>query len=139
MTTIQVTNLDKVEKLIAELGPKEEKVLSKSNEQFIKNIQRSAKLMAPRDTGELVASIRRRQTKVKGKTKQYLLEVNALHAGFQEFGFTPHFAFIRNSSKLVPGVYFVQKNTPFIKLAIEKNFSRFSQNLNTGIREAITT
>lgn len=137
MTTIEITKLDQVEKLIAELSPKEEKVLAKSNREFMKKLRRTAKLMAPRDTGELVNSIRIRQTKTKGKKQQYLLEVTAPHAGFQEDGFEPHFTFIRNSSKMVPGVYFVQKHTPFIKPAIERNFSRFSQNLNTGIREAL--
>ena len=106
--------------------------------QFMKNIRRSAKLMAPRDTGELASSIKIRPTKTKGKTQQYLLEVTAPHANFQEEGFAPHFAYIRNSSKLPPGVYFVKKNTPFVKPAIEKNFSRFSQSLNSGIRRAIT-
>lgn len=137
MTTIQVNNLDKVEKLIAELPAKEEKVLAKSNMKFIKDVRRSAKLMAPRDTGELAASIKIKKTKTKGKTQQYLLAVEAPHAGQQEFGFSPHFAFIRNSAKLAPGVYFVQKNTPFVKPAIERNFSKFSQNLNDGIRRAI--
>ena len=138
MTTVKVANLDKVEKLFVELGPKEEKVLTKSNLRFMKDVKRSAKLMAPRDTGELAESIQTKQTKTKGKTQQYLLEVNAPHAGVQEYGFTPHYAYIRNSSKLAPGVYWVKKNTPFIKPAIEKNFSRFSQSLNRGIKEAIT-
>lgn len=138
MTRVEVTNLERVEKLILELPKKEDKVLSKGNEKFIRDVQRSAKLMAPRDTGELATSIKRRKTKIKGKTKQYLLEVTAPHASFQEYGFQPHFAFIRNSSKLIPGVYFVQKNTPFIRPAIEKNLSRFFQGLNKGIKEAIT-
>jgi len=34
--------------------------------------------MAPRDTGELAESIKLKPTKVKGKTKQYLLEVSDL-------------------------------------------------------------
>lgn len=139
MTTVIVSNIDKVEKLMAELPKREEKVLAKSNRRFIKGIKRTAKLMAPRDTGELAESIQERPTKSKGKRQQYLLEVTAPHAGFQEDGFEPHFAFIRNSSKLAPGVYFVKKNTPFIKPAIERNFSRFSQDLNNGIRGAITT
>ncbi len=138
MTTIEITNLDKVEKLFSELGVKEEKVLAKSNIKFLKDIKRSAKLMAPRDTGDLANSINIKQTKTKGKTQQYLLEVTAPHAGFQEFGFTPHLAPITGSRKLAPGFYFVKKNTPFIKPAIEKNFSKFSQSLNIGIKEAIT-
>lgn len=139
MSMVKINNLDKVEKLFLELLPKHEKVVNKNGLVFMKSIRRTAKLMVPRDTGELAESIRLKPTKIKGKTKQYLLEVSAWHAGFQEYGFTPHFAFIRNSSKLVPGVYFVKKNTPFIKPAIEKNFSRFSQSLNSGIRRAIQT
>ena len=137
MTKIEITGLDKVEKLLVELPKKEEDVLSRSNKKFIKDIQRTAKLMAPRDTGELASSIKGRATKTKGKTQQYLLEATALHAKFQEDGFEPHFAFIRNSSKLSPGVYFVSKHTPFVKPAVEKNISRFSQNINAGIRGAI--
>lgn len=138
MSKVEISNIDKVEKLILELPKKQEKVLSKSNERFISMVQRSAKLMAPRDTGELAASIKRRRTKTKGKTQQYLLEVTAPHASAQEYGFEPHFTFIRNSSKLSPGFYFVRKNTPFVKPAIEKNLSRFFQSLNKGVKEAIT-
>lgn len=136
MTRIDITNIDKVSRFMAELPKKEEKVLARSNIRMIKGIKRTAKLMAPRDTGELADSIRERSTKVRGKTHQYFLAVTAPHARAQEDGFTPHFAFIRNSSKLPPGLYFVKKNTPFIKPAIEKNFSRFSQDLNNGIKEA---
>ncbi len=148
MTKIEITNLDKVEKLFFELPKRQEKVLSKNSEQFMKNVQRSAKLMAPRDTGRLAESIKRRKTKVKGKTKQYLLEVTAPYAGFQEDGFDPH-PFLVDPGR--PGfktnklqnfygkVIWVKKNTPFIKSAIEKNLSRFFQNLDKGIKEAITT
>ena len=138
MTIVAITNLDRVERIVSGLGKREEKVLAKNNKQFIGNIQRSAKLMAPRDTGELAASIKRKATKTKGKVQQYLLAVEAPHAGFQEDGFEPHFAFIRNSSKLSPGIYSVQKNTPCVKPAIEKNFSRVPQSLNNGIRRVMT-
>lgn len=137
MTIVKVSGGDDIIKLISELPMKEQRVLDKGNMKFLKNVQRTAKLMAPRDTGFLASSIKIGPTKTKGKTKQYLLEVTAPHALFQEEGFTPHFAFIRNSAKMAPGVYFVKKNTPFIKPAIEKNLSRFFQNLNTGMRRAV--
>lgn len=137
MTKIMINNIERVNKLFVELPKKEEMVLAKNNLQFMKNVRRSAKLMAPRDTGELAASIKIRPTKTKGKTQQYLLEVTAPHANLQEEGFAPHFTYIRNSSKLAPGVYFVKKNTPFVKPAIEKNLSRFSQGLNRDIRRSI--
>ena len=138
MTKVEIQNLGKVEKLFLELPKRHENVLSKGNMQFLKKVKRTAKLMAPRDTGELASSISIRATKTKGKRQQYLLKVAAPHAIFQEEGFKPHFAYIRNSRKLVPGLYFVKKNTPFVKPAIEKNLNRFFQNLNNGVRRAIT-
>ncbi len=137
MSTVKINNREKVERLFLQLSKKHDKVVDKNGLSFMKSVRKSAKIMAPRDTGELAESIRLKPTKIKGKTKQYLLEVNAWHAGAQEFGFTPHFAEILNSSKLVPGVYFVKKNTPFIKPAIERNISRFLQGLNRGIKGAI--
>ena len=137
MTKVEIMNLDKVQKFIVGLTPAQEKLLAKTNLIFMKAFRRTAKLMAPRDTGELAASIKIRKTKTKGKTQQSLLEVGAPHARPQEDGFTPHFAFIRNSSKLVPGVYFVQKNTPFIKPALEKNLSKYFQNVNDEVRRAV--
>jgi len=137
MSMIKINNLNKVEKLFLELPKKQEKVLDKNGLAFMKSVKKTAKLMAPRDTGELAESIKIKPTKIKGKTKQYLLEVGAWHANFQEEGFTPHYAYIQNSSKMVPGVYFVKKNTPFVKPAIEKNISKFLQGLNKGIKGAI--
>ena len=139
MSLVKINNLDKVQKLFLELPKKQEKVLDKNGLAFMKSVRRSAKQMAPRDTGELAESIRLKPTKIKGKTKQYLLEVTAPHASFQEYGFKPHLAPILGSRKLAPGFYFVKKNTPFIKPAIEKNLSRFLQNLNRGIKEVIKT
>jgi len=139
MSIVKINNLDKVQRLFLELPKKQEKVVNKNGLAFMKSVRKSAKLMAPRDTGELAESIRLKPTKVKGKTKQYLLEVTAPYASFQEYGFKPHFAYIQNSSKMVPGVYFVKKNTPFIKPAIERNLSRFLQNLNRGMKEVIKT
>jgi hypothetical protein len=137
MSKVLMTKMTKVEKMILELPKKEEKVLSRNNIKFIKMVKKSAKLMAPRDTGELANSISARKTLTKGKTQQYLLEVTAPHAVFQEEGFTPHFAYIRNSSKLAPGVYFVKKNTPFVKPSIERNIPRFFDRLNKGVRRAV--
>ena len=139
MSIVEISNLDRVQRLFLELPKKQEKVVDKNGLTFMKSVRKSAKLMAPRDTGELAESIRLKPTKVKGKTKQYLLEVSAWHAAAQEYGFTPHYAPILNSSKMAPGVYFVKKNTPFIQPAIERNLSRFLQNLNNGMKEVIKT
>jgi len=138
MTKVEITRGDDVFKFFTELPKKEEKILSKGNMVFLKKVKRTAKLMAPRDTTELADSISIRPTKTKGKVQQYLLQVTAPHALYQEEGFTPHWAYIRNSSKMPPGRYFVRKNTPFVKPAIEKNLSRFFQGLNKSVGRAIS-
>ena len=139
MSIVKINNLNKVEKMFLELPKRQEKMINTNGLAFMKAVKRTAKLMVPRDTWELAESIRLKPTKIKGKTKQFLLEVTAPHATFQEEGFKPHLAPIMGSRKLAPGFYFVKKNTPFIKPAIEKNLSRFLQNLNTGMKEVIKT
>ena len=138
MTKIEITGGDDVFKFFVELPKNEEKILTKGNMEFLKKVKRTAKLMAPRDTTELADSISIKPTKTKGKVQQYLLQVTAPHAIYQEEGFTPHFAYIQNSSKLPPGVYFVKKNTPFVKPAIERNLNRFFQGLNKSVGRAIS-
>ena len=138
MTKVEITGGEKVNKLVLELPKKEENVLSKGNMKFLKMVRKSAKLMAPRDTTQLATSISIRPTKTKGKIQQYLLQVTTPHAIYQEEGFRPHWAYIRNSSKLPPGLYFVRKNTPFVKPAIEKNLNKFFQGLNKGVGRAIS-
>ena len=133
----EVTGIDNVQKYLISLGPKEEKYLSNSNFEFMKKVNRSAKARAPRDTGHLANSIMITKTIVKGSTHQFKIISNAEHSIFQEEGFKPHFAPILNSSKLIPGVYFVSKFTPFIKPALEFNLSNLPQQINMAMKEAL--
>ena len=134
MVQVKVKGLKRFNNFSAKLGPSLDKQIRKSGMGFMRNTQKSAKLRAPRSTGELAKSI-----KIQKKGKEIVLVVNSPYGYFQEYGFKPHFAYIQNSSKMVPGVYFVKKNTPFIKPAIERNLSRFLQNLNRGMKEVIKT
>jgi len=134
---IDIKGVDRLTKYFIDLPKKLDKELSKSNIDFTKKIRKSAKLRAPRDTNELAESIEIMPIKVKGRTKQYGVQATAPHAGPQETGFKPHWAFIRNSSKLVPGLYFVKKFTPFLAPAVEANIVKFGQDLDRGITRAI--
>jgi len=134
---VEMNNLDITKNFVIKLAGKEFKALSRSNERFLKFIKKSAKLRAPRDTGELAESIHSGRTITKGRKQQRKLIVSAGHAVVQEEGFRPHKALILNSSKISPGVYFVRKNTPFIKPAIEANLGKFVQNLNLEVGRAM--
>ena len=50
---------------------------------------------------------------------------------------TSHFDFIRNSSKLAPGRYFVSKWTPFMKPAFEKTKAKYLNMLTISTNRAL--
>jgi len=63
MSIVEISNLDRVQRLFLELPKKQEKVVDKNGLTFMKSVRKSAKLMAPRDTGELAESIRLKEAK----------------------------------------------------------------------------
>ncbi len=134
---VQFKGIEKTARFIAELPKKLDTELSKTNQDFMENVKNDAKKLAPRDTGELKESIKLDPVRKGANIKKWKLVVNALHGIHQEEGFTPHFAFIRNSSKLATGTYFVRKNTPFVKPAIERNFSKYLNMLRVSTNRAI--
>ena len=123
--------------------PKElDKQLTKDNYNFMKKVRKSAKLIAPKDTGALANSIKLKRTITKGRTKQWKLVAGGgsggrSYAAAQEEGFTPHRVFIKGSNKMAPGLYWVKRNKPFIGPAVEKNIGRFMQKLNSSTARAI--
>jgi len=138
MVSIKMEGVDELITYINNLPTKMEKQLDKGNLQFMKDIKKSAKLRAPKDTRELVDSITLSQTVSKGKQKQWKLEVGAPHGIFQEFGFRPHAAPILNSKKLpTPGIYFVSKWKPFMQPAVTHNLLKLNQGLDNSISRAI--
>lgn len=118
--------------------------LSKTNHQFLKDVRKSAKLRAPRDSGRLADSMMITKTKTKDKMDQWKLEVRAPYGIFQEFGFTPH-VFLSDpgrpgfkTNKLPLGQHlFVKKFTPFLQPAIEHNLVSFTERLNNSMNRAI--
>ncbi len=139
MVKMEIHNAIKVREYIIKLPIQLDRELSKTNYEFMKAVRKSAKLRAPRDTSETAKSIELKKTKTAGKTKQWKIIVNSRAAIFQELGFKPHWAYIENSKKLTPGLYFVKKSKPFLAPAIEHNLNTFAQKLNTASTKAMRT
>jgi len=146
MITVQIKGLKKVQKMTAQLPASLNKEIHKISTQFMGNVQKSAKLRAPRFTGFLS-----NQIKVREKGNQIILDTGeAYYAYYQEFGFTSHV--IPNEyidqhviSPNVPGRFvtnptgfiFVGKSKPFIFPALEINLSNLPNMLQKGVKKAI--
>ncbi len=135
---VEVKGLNKTLKFLFNMPKKIDRNMSKTNEKFMEDVKNDAKKMAPKDTTSLADDIKRVPVRKGKNVKIWKISVDNQAAAPQEFEFTPHFAPVLNSSKMPPGVYFVRKNTPFLRPAIEKNLSMYSQNLNNATRRAIT-
>jgi hypothetical protein len=122
---IELRGHHKLISFLQQLPKRLDKAMVNGNEEFLKKVKKSAKLMAPRDTGALANSITMQPTLTKGRTKQFKLLVDAPYAYFQEEGFTPHVIhsdMVYKSRKLTgKGFFFVQKHTPFMKPAFDAN------------------
>jgi hypothetical protein len=115
---------------------------------FIKSTQKSAKLRAPRWTGQLASSIEVTQNK-----NRIILVVNSPYGYFQEYGFRPHYVQLGTStrsgfviadwaasvglSKNWNGSIFVSHYKPFIIPALEYNLSNLPNMLLQGTKNAI--
>ena len=140
MVGMRVTfkGLEKTHNFLVNLPKKLDKELSKTNENFMKDLKNTAKQLAPEDTGELKESIVLEPVRKGKNVKRWKVVVGALHGIHQEKGFTPHYAWIQNSSKLrTPGRYFVKKWTPFMKPAFEKNEAKYLNMLKVSTTRAI--
>lgn len=122
---------------LIDLPKKLDRELTSTNEQFMKDVKRSAKLRAPSDTRKTKDSIDIEKTKTKGKMKQWKLVVDSRAAIFQELGFKPHWAYIKDSRKLKEGLYFVSKSKPFIIPAFDSQLSKLDQKLNRALDKSI--
>lgn len=96
----------------------------------MKDVRKSARLRAPKNTGGLKDSINVRQE----KEGLWILEVESPHGVFQEEGFKPHW--IHRSmiagQEGESGFVFVTKNKPFVTPALEHNLSKLSQRLSNA-------
>ena len=137
MIRFNIRDMDKVVRIIGRIPNNITRELDGSNTKFMKAVKKSAKLRAPRDTGTLKNSIILEPVRKGKNVKIWRLSVNAPYAGFQEYGFTPHYAPIGGSRKMAPGVYFVKKFTPFLEPAIKHNLKTFRAKLNGALGRGI--
>lgn len=141
MISLRVEGLNELNGFLRRLPKNLRKEIGKESEQFMKDVQKSAKLRAPRDTGELANSI---HVELTG-ANEWTLFVDSPHGVFQEEGFTPHFIWSdgnnvmgRQSNKFWwTGLHWVSKNKPFVRPALEHNLSKLSQRLNKATQRAI--
>jgi len=139
---VHVNGLKELNKYLVDLPEKVDKELTNGNELFMKKVQKSAKLRAPRDTGRLAESIHMVKTKVKGRSKQWSLVADAPWARAQELGFKPH-AFLPGgpgfASNKITGnrPVFVKKSTPFLVPALDANINSLDSMMQSGLRRAL--
>jgi hypothetical protein len=134
---IEIKGLHKLNGYLRGLPRRLRNELRREAESFMLDVKKSAKLMAPRDTGELASSI---VVDEVGRNS-WVLRVLARHGVFQEEGFAPHWVhsdLIGNSNKLLgTGFFFVSKSKPFVAPALENNLSRLSQRLSKATQRAL--
>ncbi len=136
---IQITGLKKLNTFLIKLPNNLNKEMDNGNKRFMKNLQKNARMRAPKDTGALKESIVISKTKTKGKTNQWKLTVESPYGIFQETGFKPHSFFLPfDSAKLMGGRrYFVKNFTPFIGPALSATLQNLTPIMNNSINKAI--
>ena len=144
MLKIQIQGLDRLNRFIVELPKKTEKEVMMVSAEFMRDTQKSAKLRAPRKTGELAKSIL-----VSKKGKSMLLQVSSPYGIFQEEGYRGHWVHAglptRNSLGTIgdalnfAGFMYLKgsEGKHFIQFALEKNLSNLPNLLQKGINNAI--
>ena len=147
MIQIKIQGLDKTNKLLANLPKNLNNELLRKSEDFTRLVQKSAKLRAPRFTGQLAESI-----KVFKDGKTIKLIVESPYGIFQETGFTPKFL---PSAMPVLGGYRIMDwmqakgikgrgimprgiPHPFIMPALEKGLSILPSRLMSAVYDALT-
>jgi len=142
----KVSGLEGLNSFAVKLPREMENKLSESNERFALQVKETARKMAPKDTGELKASIHMIPVNSGKNVKKWQVIADAPHAMFQEEGFDPHPFLVdpgrpgfktRKLRHLYGRVITVRKNTPFMKPAIERNLSRFENDLKVSTDKAV--
>jgi len=83
---VKMFGVERAQRLVAELPKRVLNAVDKTNGQFMEIVQISAKLRAPKFTGQLAESI-----VVKKRDDKWTLTVDSPYGWFQEYGFTPNF------------------------------------------------
>jgi len=143
MMQVQIRGDKKVNDMIAELGTTLNKEIMRKSEEFMRFVQKSARVRAPKNTGSLAQSIKIRKT----KKNEIRIIVESPYGIYQEEGFRPHWVHAlmptKNSAGSIgsafniAGFARVAKNTPFIVPALEAGISRLPTMLNEGTKRGI--
>ncbi len=138
---IHIVGIKEVNHFFLNLPKKMDKEVMVSSEEFMRFIQRSAKIRAPRNSGKLAQSIN-----IKGGKNTIGISVDSPYAYFQEFGFAPHWIHSSmpnrsggtvGSSLKKRGFIFVQNFKPFITPALEIGLSRLPMFLERATDKAV--
>jgi len=141
--TMKMLGANELNSFLIKISKKMEKEIEKSGDEFMKFVQKSAKLRAPRITGALAQSILLQ----KLNKKQIEIEVTSPYGVFQETGFTPHLISVYAPTRsgirfgeiygLPSGKAFVSKFTPFIAPALEQGLNMLPQLINKHLDKAL--
>lgn len=133
----------RITRMLNALPKSTEKEIGKVSKTFMDAVKKSAKLRAPRHTGELADSI---NWKPLGKNK-LVLTVDSPYGIYQEKGFKPHWvhALMPTKNSLgtignafnIAGFMRVQKHTPFLQPALDANINKLPELLKMGTNNAI--
>jgi len=143
--TFQVRGLKEVNRFLINLPKNMANEIEIGGETFMRNVQKSAKLRAPRWSGKLAQSISFK--KIKGSI---ILTVDSPYGYFQEFGYKPHFVRASRSTRsgfkvrdwmndkgATGSGIFVKKFKPFITPALEINIAKLDILLNNHANKAL--
>ena len=140
---VQIKGVKRVNKFYTLLPISMEKEIISKSEEFMRRVQKSAKLRAPRFTGRLAESIK----VIKNKKNEIKIIVDSPYGAFQEYGFKPHFIHSDMSDRIggtvgglfnqANSLFFVSKFKPFIAPALEHNLSNLPIMLSDGAKKAV--
>jgi hypothetical protein len=138
---VQIKGAKEVSNLLVMIPKRMQEEVLIANDEFARFVQKSAKLRAPRDTGDLSRSI----IVKKGKMKVEII-VDSPYGIFQELGFRPHWVHSSMSSRGAGtigsrlgkrGFIFVREFKPFITPALEMAITRLPMMLQRAIEKAV--
>lgn len=145
---IQIRGINRLNKFMVELGPQLNKAIREEGLSFLKDVQKSAKLRAPRFTGQLAQSVKVLPSDSKKEIGRII--VDSPYGIFQEEGFTPHVVHsgmhTRAGARIADwmsskgkgrGYMTVRGFKPFIKPALEHNINRLSTKMSQAFNKAV--
>jgi hypothetical protein len=157
MINIRLRGGDRIKYYVASLPKRIEHAGSLALERFAKRVQKSAKLRAPRWTGNLASKIKI----TKENKRKIVIRSNAPYAAAQETGYPPHYVSLAAHPELVrwwkdkyggksqplssgsggsgmSGYFLVRKFKPHITPALEKESVKLPKIFGDAIEEALS-